>query len=98
MDMRGGLGALGAEGALDAGDIMVGHPVAHEGLGGADLQFVARRRIPGSSGPIQASNTGSPNSRRMRSRTAAHAAGQSGRIGFPVTCPMSHNPSCFSTS
>ena len=68
------LGALGAEGALDARDIMVGHPVAHKGLGRADAAARPSRRIPGSSGPIQASNTGSPNSRRMRSRTAAHAA------------------------
>ena len=26
----------------------------------------------------------------MRSRTAAHALGQSGRIGLPVNCPISH--------
>ena len=34
------LGAFGAEGALDAGDIMIGHPVAHERLAGADLEFI----------------------------------------------------------
>ena len=50
---RSGREALGQEGFLDAADIMVGHPVAHEGLGGADLQFVgvegfqAQRADPG---------------------------------------------------
>ena len=39
------------------------------------------------SGPIQASNTGSPNSRRMRSRTAAHAARQS---AHRLSCHLHH--------
>ena len=41
-----------------------------------------------SSGPIQASKTASPSSRRRRSRAPAHAAGQSGRAR--LTCHLSH--------
>jgi hypothetical protein len=37
---RGGREAFGHEGFFDAADIMIGHPVAYEGLGRADLQIV----------------------------------------------------------
>ena len=95
---RSRLGALGAEGALDAGDIMVGDPVAHKRLGWRRSSVRPCRRIPGSKARSRLRIPDRPIRAAAGRAPPLQAAGQSGRIGLPVKCPIvithSLRPAC----